>query len=498
MSLHSRLLAASLTLALSACADMGHIAPQSAMLDPNSLQAGKAIDDASAAAIAWPRALWWQDLQDPQLNQLMQQALADSPTLRGAQARVRQAEALAGAAEEKTRPQGQADVSINRELYSGNGTTPAPLAGNYAWRNQATVSASYDLDLWGHNRAALAAALGDVQLASAESQMARLTLETALVRTYIQLSYQFTLQDVIERSLAQRAHILDITQRRRQAGIGTDVDVAQIETTLPAGRRQLEQSTESLALLRNQLAALSGKGPAAGAALTRPVLRLDRPLAIPKALPADLIGRRPDIAAQRWRVEAAARRIDAAKAEFYPNVNLVAFAGLQSFGFDKFLDINSQIRGVTPALSLPIFAGARLRAQLGNQTAIYDGAVEQYNATVIQAMSDVANAVTSAQSLQKQNELTRQALATAQRTRDLAEKAYKAGMSDAINMLNAQVALLAEDQQQAQNGARELDLYVSLMNALGGGIETHVADGQQADQHTDQQDTISALSTVKE
>ena len=469
MSLHRRLLAASLALALSACADMGHIAPQSALADAHALDGGKAAD-AGSTPINWPRAQWWQALQDPQLDRLMEQALADSPTLRGAQARVRQAEALAGAAEDRTRPQADANVSINRELYSQHGSTPAPLAGNYAWRNQATVSASYDLDLWGRNREALAAALGDVQMASAESQMARLALETALVRTYIQLSYEFTLQDVIKESLAQRARILDITQKRRQAGIGTEVDVAQIETTLPAGRRQLEQASEAVALLRNQLAALSGKGPSAGSALTRPVLRLDRPLAIPAALPADLIGRRPDIAAQRWRVEAAARRIDAAKAEFYPNVNLVAFAGFQAFGFSHFLDANSQVRGASPALSLPIFAGARLRAQLGNQTAVYDGAVEQYNATVINAMSDVANAVTRAQSLRKQHQLTQQALATAQRARDLAEQAYKAGMSDAINMLNTQVALLAEQQQQAQNGASELDLYVSLMNAMGGGM----------------------------
>ena len=469
MFLPRRLLAASLALALGACADMGHIAPQAALADAHALDGGK-TNEAAGAAIAWPRAQWWQALQDPQLDRLMEQALADSPTLRGAQARVRQAEALAGAAEDKTRPQGDASVSINRELYSQHGSTPAPLAGNYAWRNQATVTASYDLDLWGRNRAALAAALGDVQLASAESQMARLALETALVRTYIQLSYEFTLQDVIQNSLAQRARILDITQRRRQAGIGTDIDVAQIETTLPAGRRQLEQANESLALLRNQLAALSGKGPSAGSALTRPVLRLDQPLAIPAALPADLIGRRPDIAAQRWRVEAAAKRIDAARAEFYPNVNLVAFAGFQAFGFSHFLDANSQVRGASPALSLPIFAGARLRAQLGSQTAVYDGAVEQYNATVINAMADVANAVTKAQSLRKQHALTQQALATAQRARDLAEQTYKAGMSDAINMLNTQVALLAEQQQQAQNGASELDLYVSLMNALGGGM----------------------------
>ncbi len=469
MSLLRSLTAASLALALSACADMGHIAPQSALLDPNALDAGKALRDAHAD-IAWPKQEWWADLNDPQLNRLLAGALADSPTLHAAQARVRQAEALAGAAEENTAPKGDVDVSFNRELYAENGLMPPPLASNYAWRNHAALNGSYDLDLWGRNRSALAAALGDVELASAESQMARLALETALVRSYIQLSLEFERQDYLKASLEQRERILDITRRRAKAGMATQVDIAQIETTLPGGRVGLEQSAENIALLRNQLAALSGKGPAAGDSIVRPTLKLDRPLALPSALPAELVGRRPDIAAQRWRVEAAAKRIDAAKAGFYPNVNLMAFVGLESFGFDHFLDANAQIRGFTPALTLPIFAGARLRAQLANQTAIYDGAVEQYNATVIQALSDVANAVAKAQSLKEQDRLVEQALATATKASKLAQQAYRAGLSDSINVLYSQVALLAEQQQMAQLGARKLDTYVSLMSALGGGL----------------------------
>lgn len=460
--------AAALALALAGCANMGRIEPAPAPLDANTLGTAGALQ--GGAGFAWPKQAWWQDLHDPQLDQLLALALADNPGLHVAQARLRQARALAGLAEENTRVRVEAGVSLDRELYSEHGSAPAALAGKYAWRNQATLSASYDLDLWGRNRHALAAALDEVQLAAAEVQMARLALAAALVRSYIQLSFQFELRDCIESGLAQRAKILDLARRRRHAGLGTEADIARVETTLPAGRRELEQATQEIALLRNQLAALSGKGPAAGEALRRPALRLDAAPGLPQALPAELIGRRPDIAAQRWRVEAAAQRVGAAKAEFYPNVNLLAFAGLQSFGFGHFLDASSATRGVTPALSLPLFAGARLRAQLGSQDALYDGAVEQYNASVIGALGEVANAVAKLDSLRRQDGLSRAALAAAAKASALAGRAYRAGLSDSLDWLNADLALLSERQQTAQLGARELDAYVGLMAALGGGM----------------------------
>jgi NodT family efflux transporter outer membrane factor (OMF) lipoprotein len=366
-----------------------------------------------------------------------------------------------------------ASASADRELYSAHSTVPAPLAGNYAWKNTAMLSGSYDLDLWGRNRDALAAALDEVHMASAESQMARLTLTTAIVRSYIQLSLEYALQDSVAENLAQRQRILDITRKRRAAGLASELDVASIETTLPAGRREHEQIGESIALLRNQLAALIGKGPGDGDAIARPMLALeaDRGGAVPASLPAELVGRRPDIAAQRWRIEAANARVAGARADFYPNINLAAFVGFQSLGFSHFLDSNSSMRGVTPAISLPIFEGGRLRSQLGNQTAILDGAVEQYNATVVQAMADVANAVVRIASVGQQDRLARRALDAARRQQQLAERAYQAGMTDSLNVINAQIVLLNEQQQMAQVASKQLDNYALLMAALGGGIK---------------------------
>jgi NodT family efflux transporter outer membrane factor (OMF) lipoprotein len=445
---------------LAGCADMGKIEPQATQLKPAELNAGKAIAGASAD-VAWPTQAWWEALHDEQLNSLIATAIAGSPNLRGAEARVRQAESLAGVARAATLPKVDASASIDRELYTANGAIPAALAGKTAWKNTAMLSGSYDLDLWGRNRDALAAALDDVRMASAEAQMARLTLETAIVRTYIQLSLNYALQDSVAENLAQRQRILEITRQRRAAGLATELEVSNIETTLPAGKREHEQVGETIALLRNQLAALIGRGPGDGESIARPQLTLEAGVGeqVPATLPAELLGRRPDIVAQRWRVEAASARIAGAKADFYPNVNLAAFVGLQSLGFPRFLESHAKMYGVTPAISLPIFEGGRLRSQLGNQTAIYDVAVEQYNGVVIQAMSDVANALVRIASVKQQNDVAQQALTSARRQQALAERAYKAGMTDSLNVINAQLA------------SKQLDNYALLMTALGGGVK---------------------------
>ncbi|MGO4381613.1 efflux transporter outer membrane subunit [Pseudoduganella sp. RAF19] len=458
-----------LALVLAGCADMGNIHPESHTLPANTLKPGSAIH--AAKPMAWPTEAWWEALGDAQLNRLVEAAIADSPSLKVAQARVRQAQAVAGIAKSATLPRVDASASSDRQRFSARGTAPPPLADNWAWLNTATVTGSYDLDLWGRDHDLLAAALDDTQVASAEAQAARLALETNIAHSYIQLWYAYELLDSVHDSLSQRERILDITKRRHAAGLASAIDVTTVETTLPAGRREAEQLEETIALLRNQLAALIGKGPGDGETITRPKLTLHGNVGLPSTLPAELIGRRPDLAAQRWRVEAAGHDIEAAKAAFYPNINIVAFAGLQSFGFSKFLNASSSVRGITPALSLPIFDGGRLRGQLGAQTSNYDAAVEQYNATLIRALLEVANTVTQMQSNETQRQLADQALATARNAHSLADRSFRAGITDSLTVLSARLTLLNEEEQAAKVEMQRLDNYASLMSALGGGLK---------------------------
>ena len=214
-----------------------------------------------------------------------------------------------------------------------------------------------------------------------------------MVRAYIQLSLHFANRDIVAATLAQQQQILDLANKRLNAGIGTHFDVSQAETPLPETHRQLDALDEEIALSRNQLAALAGKGPGEGAQLQRPSLSLAAPLKLPSSLPAQLLGQRPDVVASRWQVAAQARGIDVAHAGFYPNVDLVGSLGYMATGGTMLGFLSGQKFNYTvgPAISLPIFDGGRLRGQLGEASAGYDIAVAKYNQTLVNALKGISD-----------------------------------------------------------------------------------------------------------
>ncbi|HZP86134.1 MAG TPA: efflux transporter outer membrane subunit, partial [Burkholderiales bacterium] len=227
---------------------------------------------------------------------------------------------------------------------------------------------------------------------------------------------------------------------------------------------------EQIANTRHAIAALIGRGPASTANLT-PHLANTKPPPLPAAIPADLVGRRPDITAARWRVEATARDIDVAKAQFYPNVSLTAFVGLQSFGLSHWLQAGSAMWGVGPALSLPVFDAGRLRANLRGRTADYDEAVANYNATLIDAVREVADLIASIESIQRQQQAQQAAQAAAESAYDLAKLRYQAGLGNFLSVLTAENSVLTQRRAAVDLKARAADAQVQLMRALGGGFE---------------------------
>ncbi len=446
------------------------ISPRSLPLDPNSLNAGSAIKSVARQPAPWPSQQWWKAYGDPQLDRLVAAATTGTPPIRIAQARVAKAMALGGIARSSLYPAIQADADFTRQQFTEHQFIKPPYAGNWAWNNVATLDFVYDLDLWGKNRSALAAALDSVQVATAEAQEVQLALETTVVRVYVQLALQCMLKDIAQTTLKQREDILSIIQKRFKAGLETELDLRQAETPLPAARAEIEGISASIELLRNQLSALTGKGPGDGEQISRPVLSFNVPVQLPALLPADLLGRRPDVVAQRWRVEATGKGIDTAKARFYPNINLTAFAGWQSLGFAQFLSPGSLIAGFGPAISLPVFEGGKLRSQLGAATADYDIAVESYNDTLIRALEDVADQVVTLSSLEKQRVQVNESTSLANRAYDIALKSFRAGLTDYLNVLNAQNQTILEAQRKVLVEARFLDAHAALMQALGGGV----------------------------
>ncbi|MEF7612305.1 efflux transporter outer membrane subunit [Aquincola sp. MAHUQ-54] len=422
----------------------------------------------SGAALPEVQPDWWQAFGDAQLNGLVERALADHPSLQVAAARVARAGAAIEDARAAERPSATLSAGATRQRYTENGMVPAPLAGST--RTDATLQAglSWEIDFFGRHRAALASALGGERAAAAEADAARLMLATHVVRSYVGLARAVALRDVAQRALAQRDEVLGLVRQRVDAGLDTTVELRQGEGALPEARVQIEQLDEQIALARHELAALTAQAPGALAGLA-PALGPVQAAPLPAQLGADLLGRRPDIAAARWRVEAATQDVAVARTEFYPNVNLTAFAGFSALGLDHLLQSGSRQYGAGPAIRLPIFDAGRLRANLRGRSADLDAAVQSYNGAVLDAVRDVADQVASLQSIDRQQHEQQAAQAAAESAYDLALQRYRAGLGTYLVVLNAESNVLAQRRAAADLKARALDSQALLMRSLGGG-----------------------------
>lgn len=468
-------------LTIAGCASTGGVAPQASGVQPASLDAGNAIRAANADA-QWPAVDWWRAYNDPQLNEWVDAAQAGNPSLAAAQARVREAMSMAGVARSALSPQVNGNLSIQRQKWADNlYYGPGPLAGEQSWNNTGTLGLSYHLDIWGKDKNAAERALDAAHASSADARAAQLELENNVVRTYIEMSLNYALLDIAKSTLQQQQQIVDLASRRLKGGIGTQLEVSQAETPLPEYERQIDEIEEKIALGRNQLAALAGKGPGAGDSIQRPTLSLNAPAGLPSALPADLIGHRPDVVAARWTVAAQARGIDVAKADFYPDINLLAsIGGYAAMGpLFQFLKNPSHSWSAGPALSLPILDGGRLRSQLGAASASYDEAVDQYNQSIVGALKDISDQVIRIRSLATQADDADRSVATARKNYDLSREGYRRGLTDYLNVLIAQNQLLHAQEGVARIQAERLGAHASLVTALGGGLDDP-ANGPQA------------------
>jgi NodT family efflux transporter outer membrane factor (OMF) lipoprotein len=454
---------------LSACASTHGLAPQSSMSKPDTLQTSATLANTAVSTDAWPDSQWWTQFQDPQLDQLIAEGLAGSPTLRVAEARTRAALAQAQVAQSARLPQLDAKGSVTRERFPEQSVIPPPYGGSWDTYSDLQAALSWEIDFWGKNRAAYSQALGEARAAELDARAARLALSTNIAHAYVQLERTYLQLDVAQATLRQREQIFKLTQDRNAAGVDSKLELRQAESALPAAREQIAQLQETIELTRNQLAALVGKGPDRGQAIWRPAANALAAVAIPSRVPSELLGHRPDILAQRWRVEAAQHGIESAKAQFYPNVNLTAFAGFQILGAGNLITAGNREIGVGPAVSLPLFDGGRRRGNLAARDSEYDIAVEQYNQALADGLREVADQLASFRSIDEQRAQQREGLATAQDAYDLATLRYREGVGNYLQVLTTETQLLSQRSLEADLRARSLDLSINLARALGGG-----------------------------
>ena len=447
---------------LAGCVSSAGIEPRATSL------AAAAVGISAGAPEVDVGATWWTAFAAPDLDALVQSALAANPGLKVARDRVERAAAAVDAAQANLQPRVDGSLDLTRQRYTENGLVPPPIAGSIGNTGLLNIGGSWEIDFFGKNGAALAAAIGSQRAAEADAQAARVLLASRVAATYFQLARLFEQRDVAERALAQRGEILALVRQRVDAGLDTNVELRQSEAAVPETVQQIEAIDEQIVLTRHALAALAALPPDALDALS-PRLREVRAVPMPARVPADLLGRRADVEAARQRVEAATQDVAYARTLLYPNVNLVAFVGLSSLGVNRLLNSGSEQYGAGAAIRLPIFDAGRLRANVQGKIADLDTAVDSYNATLIDAVRDAADQIASLQSTARQQRAQAQAQVASESAYDLAMQRYRAGLATYLTVLSAENNVLAQRRLGADLKARALDGQVGLARALGGG-----------------------------
>ena len=454
----------------SACASVPDLGEPPALNQPADIAVGLVPTPASSSQL-WPDAVWWETYGDEQLSRLIEEALANSPTLEEAGARVRQADAMAQRAGATVLPAIGGLAEAGAVHLSENNGMPAGVTPQ-GWNDAGSISVglAYDLDLWGRNRATLRAAMSDAEAARAERAAVRLAISTGVASTYAELVRLHAAHDAAETDLRIRSDNARLIKQRQSQGLENDAAVARAQAGCAQATAEIAAIDERIELVRNQLGALLGKGPARGQQIELPDRPQLRSFGLPDDMEIEIVGRRPDIAAARLRTEASASRIRAARAEFYPNVRLSGLIGLQALGLGDLFSSGSTFGAAGPAISLPIFSGGQIEGAYRGARADFDASVATYNRTIVQAVREIADVAARQRALTTRLAETRVALANSQHAYDLIQARYRGGLAPYFEVLSAEDALNANRRAVADLEASAFALDVALVRALGGGF----------------------------
>jgi NodT family efflux transporter outer membrane factor (OMF) lipoprotein len=429
----------------------------------------------TAPAANWPAQDWWTAYRDPQLSALIAEGLAGNPDIRIAEARVREADALAQQSGAALYPHLTANGSVSESRQSLNQGFPKQFQSflPHGWHDQGQITgnANYDLDLFGANRAAFAAATSDADAAKVDLAAAQLTLSTAIASAYANLEQLVADRAAAQESLSERDQSTELVRQRQSQQLENEGELSQARSRSAGAKADLDQIDGQIALARNQLAALVGKGPDRGLDIALPTQVQLKPFGAPATLGADLIGRRPDIVAARLRAEAASSRIKVAHAAYYPNINLNGDLGFQALGIANLISPASEIGQIGPAVSLPIFDGGRIEGGYRNARAQYDEAVANYDKTLTQALHEVADALTNQRELAAELADAKIALTESENAYRIATLRYQGGLSRYLDVLTSEDTLVVQRRRVADLQARAFGQDVALVHALGGGFE---------------------------
>jgi NodT family efflux transporter outer membrane factor (OMF) lipoprotein len=430
---------------------------------------------------ASPAADWWLGLNDPQLDAIMAEALGGNPTLDDVLARLRLASAGVEAQKAALQPQIAIDGQEQPSRISGSYTIPPPYAGTDRWLGSVQTDLIWTLDFAGKQHALIGQAKSVAGAAALDAAAARVVLAGAVAETYVGLARTEEQTRIAEAFVRSRQESLALAHTRSKNDLASDFDLRAAETLLAEAQQSLDRARGARALMTHALAALAGRGADAYSGVAAPVLRFDAALPLPAALPANLLERRPDILAARARIEAASAGRKAAKADFYPTVDLRAFLGVSSVGLASLLAANALTYGGGPSVHVPVFEGGRLRAEYRAATAEVDAATADYDALALRAVQEAADALSQIDSNAAETADQRRIPIGLAETVRLDEVRVRTGLGTQLDILASGDRLLQARQTEADLDAEGLTRRIQLLISVGGDFnpdaQVKLADG---------------------
>ena len=414
----------------------------------------------AADSSVWPEARWWSQYDTPQLSRLMAQARVGNLDLASAATRLLQADAQLRQTGATLLPSVDGSASGRRGGNSGDGNVSSGF--------NASLNASYEIDFWGRNRAAVEAAAANLNASRYDLEALAITTDASVARSWFQLVENQARLQLARDNLAAAEQVLNIVEARYRFGADDSLAVSQQRALVAQLRANLPALEQQTLQLRNSLALLLGQGPdfVPGALPAMTDITVPEPGA---GLPSELLNRRPDIRASEQHLLAANANLTAARAALYPSIQLTGSYGAQSSALSDLVSNPLNPWSLAAGLTQPIFDGGRLRAQVEISEASQQEALIGYQRAILDALIDADTALGALQQARRQYQLQQAATAESELAFELAQARYKAGAIDLQNLLDTQRSYFQSQDSLVQQRAAWLLATVDLYRALGGG-----------------------------
>ncbi|HLD95198.1 MAG TPA: efflux transporter outer membrane subunit [Alphaproteobacteria bacterium] len=457
------------SIALSSCASIPDLGGVSKIATPADYKADKNFENLPQKG--WPKEQWWQNYQDPQLNNLIEEGLENSPNLAQARARLLNAQGIVRTAGGALYPSISLDATVfgNKQTYHNGMPKAFALKGTH-YNSLAEVNFAYELDFFEKNNKAFQSALAFEKASHYDLAQAALLVGISIATTYSDLAKLYKHLEAAKEALVVRQKTADLFRLRTAKGLENEGTLEGSLSLVQTAQADLNAIEESIELAKLQLVLLMGKGPDRALTIQEPKI-FDQDFGLPAELSSELLLRKPDLAAAKARVFSSFLKIDVSKANFYPSVNLLFSAGRQSLDAGDFFKTGAGIASFGPSFTLPIFNTKALQGSYIQARADYETATAIYNETLLKALNDVAGVLVKHKKVTQRLKHVEAAFAASKKAYKVINERYKAGVTNYLEVLRAEDSLILNRRALADVKSQAFTNDVELVKALGGGFK---------------------------